>query len=43
MCLKEKPEIPRKFLRAIRDYESREEKEIKMELAKEKVKAQLKL
>ena len=40
---KEKPEIPRKFLPVIKDYESEEEKQIKLELAKEKVKAQLKL
>ena len=36
---KEKPEIPRKFLPVIKDYESEEEKQIKLELAKEKVKA----
>ena len=40
---KEKPEFPRKFLPVIKDYESKEEKQIKLELAKEKVKAQLKL
>ena len=40
---KEKPEFPRKFLPVIKDYESEEEKQIKLELAKEKVKAQLKL
>ena len=32
-----------KFLPVIKDYESKEEKQIKLELAKEKVKAQLKL
>ena len=35
-----KPEIPYKFLP---DYESEEENQIKLELVKEKVKAQLKL
>ena len=40
---KEKPEIPRKFPSVIKDSESEEEKQIKLELAKEKVKAQLKL
>ena len=40
---KEKPEILRKFLPVIKDYESEEEKQIKLELAKEKVKDQLKL
>ena len=40
---KKKPEFPRKFLSVIKDYESQEEKQIKLELAKEKVKAQLKL
>ena len=38
---KEKPEIPRKYLPVIKDCESEEEKQIKLELAKEKVKAQL--
>ena len=36
-------EIPCKFLPVIKDYESKEEKHIKLELAKEKVTAQLKL
>ena len=40
---KKKPEIPRKFLPVIKDYESEEGKQIKLELAKEKVKTQLKL
>ena len=40
---KEKPEFPHKFLPVIKDYESKEEKQIKLELAKEKGKAQLKL
>ena len=39
----EKPKFPRKFLPVIKDCESEEEKQIKLELAKEKVKAQLKL
>ena len=37
------PEIPCKFLPFIKDYESEEEKQIKLELVKEKVKAQLKV
>ena len=40
---KEKPEFRRKFLPVIKDYESEEQKQIKLELVKEKVKAQLKL
>ena len=36
-------EIPCKFLPVIKDYESKEEKHINLELAKEKVTAQLKL
>ena len=40
---KDKPEFPCKFFPVIKDYESEEEKQIKLELAKEKVKAQLKL
>ena len=36
-------EIPSKFLPVITDYESEEEKQINLELAKEKVKAQFKL
>ena len=36
---KEKPEILRNFLPVIKDYESEEEKPIKLELAKEKVNA----
>ena len=35
--------IPRNFLPVIKDYESKEEKQIKLQLAKEKVKVQLKL
>ena len=40
---KEKPEIHCKFVPVIKDYEIEEEKQIKLELAKEKAKAQLKL
>ena len=40
---KEKREIPRKFLSIIKDYEIEVEKLIKLELAKKKVKPQLKL
>ena len=40
---KKKPEIPRKFFIVIKDYENKEEKQLKLELAKEKLTAQLKL
>ena len=40
---KEKLEIRRRFLPAIKEYENEEKKQIKLELAKVKVKAQLKL
>ena len=39
---KEKLEIPCKFLPVITDYESEEEKQINLELAKEKVEARFK-
>ena len=40
---KGKPESPCKFHPVIKDDESKEEKQIKLELAQEKVKVQLKL
>ena len=40
---KKKPEILRKFFIIIKDYENEEEKQIKLELTKEKVTAQWKL
>ena len=39
----EKPGILRRFLPVIKDYENEEEKQIKLEITKEKLKAQLKL
>lgn len=40
---KKKPEILRKFFIIIKDYENEEEKQIKLDLTKEKVTAQWKL
>ena len=40
---KENPKLPRKFLPLIKDHESEEERQIKLDLTKEKVKAQLRL